>query len=66
MAGELEAAEGELGNQVPDMEAVPGRIEAAIKGDRPAGQAGPQGVEVGAIGEQTAPLEIFEDGHGGK
>ena len=42
VAGELEAPQHELAHEVPDMEAVAGRVEAAVERDRPAASRWPR------------------------
>ena len=59
------AGEGELAHEVADVEGVAGGIEAAIDRDGFAGRdAFAESVEVGAVGQQAAPLEIFDKHHG--
>ena len=63
VTSELEAAQHELAHEVPDMEAVAGGIEAAVERDRPGGEPLAQAGDVGAIGDQSAPCEVFEKVH---
>jgi hypothetical protein len=64
MAGELKAPQRELAHEMADVEAVAGGVKAAIERDRSAGQTPAEAVEVGAVRDQIAPLEVFEKVHG--
>jgi hypothetical protein len=64
VAGVLEAAQHELGQEVADMERVARGIEPAIERDRAFVEALGQRFEVGAIGQKAAPLEVFDEAHG--
>lgn len=66
MTRQLKAAQRQLRHQVTDVERVPGRIEAAIKRDRPRAQALGERSKVGAIGDEAAPLEVFDQVHQGR
>src|SRR5664280_2229510 len=63
VTGELEPAQHQLAHEVADVEAVASRIETAIERDRPGGEALAETDEVGAIRDQFAPLEVFEEVH---
>ncbi len=67
MARELEPAQDEQADQVAEVEAVGGGVEADVKRDR--GRArreqALQLVAVGHVGDQPAPMEVFEDGRSG-
>ena len=64
VAGELETFQRELAHEVADVERVAGGIEAAIERDGALGQALGKRIKIGAVGEESAPLEVFEEGHG--
>ena len=63
MAGELEATQVQLRDEVPDVERVSGGIEAAIQRDRPVVEALGQRIQIGAVGDEAAPAEVFKQGH---
>jgi hypothetical protein len=65
MTRQLKAAQRQLRHQVTDVERVPGRIEAAIKRDRSCAEALGERSKVGAIGDEAAPLEVFDQVHHG-
>jgi hypothetical protein len=46
-----------------DVQGIAGGVEAAIHGKRSAGEALTERVEVGAIGQQATPLDVFDQGH---
>lgn len=64
VAGELEAAQHQLAHQMPDVQAVRGRIEAAVERDRPLGEPLAQAVEIRAVGDQVAVFEVGDQVHG--
>lgn len=66
VTGELKPAEHELAHEMADVQAFPSRVEAAIQRDRALGEALIQRREVGTVGDEAAPLEIFEEVHGQK
>jgi len=61
--GALESRERELAHEVADVQRVAGGIEAAIDRDGAFAQALGERVKVGAVGEESAPLEVFDQGH---
>ncbi len=60
VAGVLEPAQGEDLQQVAHVQARGCRVEPAIELDHALGQLGAQGVEVGRVRDQAAPLELVE------
>ena len=60
VAGELEAAQGELAEQVADVQAVGRRIEADVDADRPGGQPGGERGPVGRVVHEATGLELGE------
>ena len=48
-------------DQVPDVQARRGRVEAAVERDRSRGQARAQRVLVGGLGDQAAPVQVVEE-----
>jgi len=62
MAEQLKSSQREQGNQVPDVQTVGGRIKAAVKRDG-RGKFLFQFRRVGAIGDQAAPFEFFQNAH---
>jgi hypothetical protein len=64
MAGELEAAERDLAHEMADVKRVAGRIEAAIDRERALREALGERAFVGAIGDEAAPFQVFEQVHG--
>ena len=68
MARQLEPAQNEQADQVAEVEAVGGRIEADVKGDRGrAGREQPfQFLAIGHVGDQPAPMKVLKDGGGHK
>ena len=64
VSAELEAPQGEEGHEIADVQGIGGRIEAAIKGEGPFAKALGKRREVGAVGDEAAPLQVFEEGHG--
>ncbi|MFM1944722.1 MAG: hypothetical protein RI897_3704 [Verrucomicrobiota bacterium] len=79
VAGDLEAAEGEEGDEVTDVEAIGGGVEAAVEGEgfigvdgvgglggiRGSGACGGRMDFEGAIGDESAPLQFLVDIHRG-
>jgi hypothetical protein len=79
VAGELEAAEGEEGDEVADVEAIGSGVEAAVEGEgfigvdgvgglggvRGGGACGGRLDLEGAIGDEPAPLQFLVDIHRG-
>ena len=55
----------ELAEQVADVEAVGGGVEADVDADRPVGQALGQRVEVGGVVDQPTRLQVVDQVHGG-
>ena len=52
-------------DEVADVQARRGRVEAAVERDRPGGERRAQRVLVGGLGDQPAPAQLVEDvGHG--
>ena len=64
VAGELETAQSELAHEMADVKRVTGRIEAAIQCDGALSEALSERFFVGAVGDEAAPLEVFEEVHG--
>ena len=60
-AGWLEAPQREDLHEVADVQAGRGGVEPAVERDGPGGERVTQGVEVGGVGDQPAPLELVED-----
>ena len=60
----LETAQGEKRNVIADVQRIRRGIEARIKRHRALGNALRERVEVGAVGQEAAPLEVFDKGHG--
>ena len=58
VAGELEAAQHQDGNQVADGQAVGGWVEAVVEGDRSALQAPGETFPVGYLVQQAPPLQV--------
>ena len=56
----LETAQGQQRDQVADVEARRGRVEAAIERDRALGQRRAQCVDVGGLRDQAAPVEVSQ------
>ena len=61
MSGVLEPLGGEDLDQVAHVQAGRGRVEAHVEADAALGQRLAQGVEVGRVGDEAAPLEVVED-----
>ena len=64
MAQQLKPAQRQQRHQVADVQAVGRGVEAAVERDRARADALGQFLRVGAIGQQAAPLEFFQDVHG--
>ena len=64
VAGELKTAQHQLAHEMPDVEGIAGGIEAAIQCDRSLSEALGERFFVGAVGDEAAPLEVFEEIHG--
>ena len=64
MAQQLEAAQRQQRHEVAHVQAVGGRVKAAVKRDGPGADALGQLLRIGAIGQQSAPLEFFQNVHG--
>ena len=60
MAGPLQRPQHHELQQVPDVQARRGRVEAAVVGDRPLGEGGAQRVLVGALGDQPAAVQLVD------
>ena len=65
VAGQLQPAQRELPEQVPDVEAVGGRVEADVDADRSRGQPGGEGLPVGRVLHEAAGLQLGEEVHSG-
>ena len=65
VTGQLEPAQRELPEQVADVEAVGGRVEADVDADRSRGQPGGEGVPVGGVVDEAAGLQVGEEVHSG-
>ena len=63
MTGELEAAEREQRDEIADVQRIGRGIKAAVERDGAFGQAFRQGFPVGAVGEEAAPFQLFDDVH---
>ncbi len=61
VAGLLEPAHGEHLHQVPHVQGGRGRVEAAIERDGTVRERLAQGVLVGGLGEEPAPLQVVDD-----
>ena len=66
VAQQLEPAQRQQRHEVADVQAVGGRVKAAVEGDGAGADAFRQLLRVGAIGQQAAPLEFFQNVHGGR
>jgi hypothetical protein len=64
MAGKLKTAQRELAHEVTDVERIAGGVEAAIQRDGALSEALGERFFVGAVGDEAAPLEVFEEIHG--
>lgn len=62
MSGLLEPAQRQQRDQVPSVQARRGRIETGIDRDRPSGQLVGKGVTLGGLRDETAPVQLIEDG----
>lgn len=56
VAAELETTQGEQGNEVAEVEAVSGRVEATIQGGRSFFETLRQFVHGGAVVDESSPL----------
>ena len=65
VTGQLQPAQRELPEQVPDVEAVGGRVEADVDADRSLGQPGGEGLPVGRVLHEAAGLQLGEEVHSG-
>ena len=73
MTEQLEPSQQQQGDEVAHVQAVGGRIEAGVDGDRALAESLAQSVEVGVVVHQPACRQIVEDfvagpgllGHGG-
>ena len=63
MTEELKAPEGQERDEIPDVQRVGGRVEAAIQRRGARGQALGQRGEIGAVGVEAAPVEFVEERH---
>lgn len=63
MACQLKASEQKLWDEVADVKRISGGIKSAIKGDGPLIQALVERREIGAVGQEAAPLEVFNESH---
>ena len=63
VAGELEAAQHDLADQVADVEPVGRRVEADVDADRAVGEALGQRVAVGGVVDEAAGVEVGEQVH---
>ena len=63
MAQQLKPAQRQQRHQVAHVQAVGGRVKAAVKRDGARADAFRQLLRVGAIGQQAAPLEFFQNVH---
>ncbi len=66
MAQQLKPAQRQQRHQVADVQAVGGRVKAAVECDGPRADTFGQLLWVGAIGQQAAPLEFFQNVHEGR
>ena len=62
VAGELEPPQGQQRYETADVQAVRRRIEAAIKGAGPGLEMVAERIRIGALVDQTAPGQVFEEG----
>ena len=60
---ELKTAESELAHEMTDVQGVTGRSEATIERERSFSQALGERVKVGAVGQEAAPLQVFDQSH---
>ena len=60
VAGPLQRPQHHELQQVPDVQARRGRVEAAVVGDRPLGEVGTQRGLVGALGDQPAAVQLVD------
>ena len=63
VAQQLEPAQPEQRHEVAGVQAVGGRVKAAVKGDGARADAFGQLLRVGAIGQQAAPLQFVQNVH---
>src|SRR5690606_8783239 len=63
VARQLKAAKAEKRNEIADMETVSGRIETGIKSDGTARESLLEFLGIGAVGDQAAPGQVFNDTH---
>ncbi len=62
--GDLEAPQHHQAEEVADVEAVGGRVEADVDGDRTVGEARGQRVAIGGVVDEAASVEVGEQVHG--
>ncbi len=62
VAGELEAPQQQQRHEVPDVQAVGGRVEADVERHRPALEPLAQRVEVGVVLHEPAREQVVDDG----
>ena len=65
MAEQLKPAQRQQRHQIADVQAVGRRVEAAVKRDGRGDFLG-QFRRVGAIGDQAAPFQFFQNAHAGR
>jgi hypothetical protein len=63
VAEELEASEGDKGDEIADVEAVRRRVESGVQGDGTGFEPFQQFDLIRAIGQQTAPFQFFVNVH---
>ena len=65
VAHELEPPECQLSHEAADVKGVARRVESAVERQRARRRAPGQRVKVGAVGDEAAPAQLFDDRHWG-